>query len=82
MCTTTSWYKRFKFRMDGEWKIENGKIKWKIKKKIGKLMFFRFYFYIAESVFSAFIIDIHTFYKNCQRQKKVVKLKIIRFINP
>ena len=45
-------------------------------------MFFRFYFYIAESIFSAFIIDIHTFYKNCQRPKKVVKLKIIRFINP
>ena len=22
MFTTTSWYKRFKFRMDGEWKIE------------------------------------------------------------
>ena len=65
MFTTTSWYKRFKFRMDGEWKIENGKIKLKIFKKIGKLMFYRFYFY------NAFIIDIHTFYKNCQRQKRL-----------
>ena len=35
MFTTTSWYKRFKFRMDGEWKIENGKIKLKILKKLG-----------------------------------------------
>ena len=65
--------------MDAEWKIENGKIKWKIKKKIGKLMFFRFYFYNAESVFSAFIIDIHTFYKNCQRQKKGCKTKDYSF---
>ena len=71
MFTTTSWYKRFKFRMDGEWKIENGKIKLKILKKIGKLMFYRFYFYNAEYIFSAFIIDIHTFCKNCQRQKRL-----------
>ena len=71
MFTTTSWYKRFKFRMDGEWKIENGKIKLKIFKKIGKSMFYRFHFYNAEYIFSAFIIDIHTFYKNFQRQKKL-----------
>ena len=69
MFTTTSWYKRFKFRMDGEWKIENGKNKMKNFKKIGKLRFYRFYFYNAEYIFSAFIIGIHTFYKNCQRQK-------------
>ena len=58
-----------------EWENLNGKL----KKKIGKLMFFRFYFYNAESVFSAFIIDIHTFYKNCQRQKKGCKTKDYSF---
>ena len=78
MFTTTSWYKRFKFRMDGEWKIENGKIKLKIFKKIGKLMFYRCYFYNAEYIFSAFIIDIHTFYKNCQ-SKKGCKIKDYSF---
>ena len=79
MFTTTSWYKRFKFRMDGEWKIENGKNKMKNFKKIGKLRFYRFYFYNAEYIFSAFIIDIHTFYKNCQRQKKGCKTKDYSF---
>ena len=44
MFTTTSQYKRFKFRMDGEWKIENGKIKWKILKKNREINVFQILF--------------------------------------
>ena len=41
-------------------------------------MFFRFYFYNAESIFSAFIIDIHTFTK-IVRGKKGCKTKNYSF---
>ena len=70
MCTTTSWYKRFKFRMDGEWKIENGKIKWKIKKKNREINVFQILFlYCGIYIFSIYYRYPHFLQKLSEANK-------------
>ena len=46
--------------------MENGKIKCELK---WKLMFFRFFVYNAEHIFSALITDIHAFLQKLSKAK-------------